>query len=77
MSETVGEVLYANAGNIMEAISIFLIVLGFFRWYDKRFMGAVKDSKEGFKHDIENIEKATMRTDDTVQEHIIWHSKRD
>lgn len=71
----------SNVSAIIELITLFFIVAGFFRWYDSRYQKfitntktdickSVTDTKESLSDRLERIDQSLIRLEDRFHKHI-------
>lgn len=53
------DVISTNLNTLIEIITLSLIVLGFFRWYDNKYTRTVKEVEQSFKSAFEETMKTT------------------
>ena len=71
----------SNVSAIIELITLFFIVAGFFRWYDSRYQRSiagvkteicktVTDTKETLAERLERMDRSIIRLEDRFHKHI-------
>lgn len=74
----------ANVSALIEVITLFFIVAGFFRWYDSRYQRTMVDTRDEIMERIttaqqivceriERLDREIMRLDDRFHKHLEDH----